>query len=244
MNVPGLLDRLQSFVELSELGPRPPDPRGVVMFSDTRKTIGPADQLLRMAQGIELILDRVLPGWRQLEEIDPSGRWQQHRRACIRAMAALEDADEIAEMLGEEGPTLAAGQLHPWVWDGARSLWQSGHFVEAVVAALKMVNAHAQAKSSRPDLSETDLFNQLFKLDAGKPGEARLRIVPDDGGDTFRSIHLGARGMAEGLFRGIRNPAAHTVATTPAVEQHALEQLAAVSVLARWVDDAEVVTAP
>ena len=50
--------------------------------------------------------------------------------------------------------------------------------------------------------------------------------------------------LAEALFAGIRNVAAHTVAETEADEQHALEQLAAVSVLARWVDDARVVTVP
>ncbi len=50
--------------------------------------------------------------------------------------------------------------------------------------------------------------------------------------------------LAEGLFAGIRSVVAHTVAETEADEQAALEQLAAVSVLARWVDEAELETAP
>ncbi len=50
--------------------------------------------------------------------------------------------------------------------------------------------------------------------------------------------------LAEALFAGIRNVVSHTLAETEADEQRALEQLAAVSVLARWVDHAELVTAP
>jgi hypothetical protein len=73
---------------------------------------------------------------------------------------------------------------------------------------------------------------------------ARLRLLEDDGSDNFKSVHRGAMALAEGLFAGIRNVVSHTVAESEADEQAALGQLAAVSVLARWVDDADVVTVP
>jgi len=89
-------------------------------------------------------------------------------------------------------------------------------------------------------VGEVKLFQQLFSTNATKPGDVRLRLRPDDGTD----VHRGARALAEGLFSGIRNISAHTVAETEIDEQRALEQLAAVSMLARWVDEAIVVTTP
>lgn len=58
----------------------------------------------------------------------------------------------------------------------------------------------------------------------------------NDGSDTFRSVQRGARNLAEGVFTGIRNPLAHE-AEVDMPEQQALEYLAALSVLARWVDE-------
>ncbi|MEU5215103.1 TIGR02391 family protein [Streptomyces sp. NPDC020807] len=36
-----------------------------------------------------------------------------------------------------------------WVWQGARALWQSGHFREAVTAAARKVNAETQNNVGR-----------------------------------------------------------------------------------------------
>ncbi|MFT9785363.1 TIGR02391 family protein [Streptomyces rhizosphaericola] len=57
----------------------------------------------------------------------------------------------------------------------------------------------------------------------------------DDGSDTFRSVHRGAMSFAEGCFAGIPNPNSHEDGLP---EHEALEQLAAFSALARWVDSA------
>jgi len=244
MDVEWVLERLQEFVNLATLGSRPPDPRGVVNFTDTRRPVGQPTELIAKAHSIETILDRVIPVWRAAEEPDESGRWQQHRRAAIRAIAELEEASQLREMLGDDAPSINANQLHPWVWEGARSMWRSRHYRQGVVDGLKRVNAEAQSKTDRHDVSEATLFTQLFSTDAPKAGAPRLRLMDDDGSDTFKNVHRGARALAEGLFAGIRNVVSHTVAETEADEQRALEQLAAVSVLARWVADAEVVTVP
>ena len=52
-------------------------------------------------------------------------------------------------------------------------------------------------------------------------------------------MQRGARTFAEGVFAGIRNPLAHE-ADQEMPEQQALEYLAALSVLARWVDESTV----
>ncbi len=201
--------------------------------------------LVARAPVVEQILDRVTPDWRA--PVPLSGaytRWDRYREAAQRAMVLLQREAELQEMLGCNAPTLDAGRFHPWAWEGARSLWQSHHYREAVEAALKKVNAETQNKTGRHDISETNLFKQLFSLDDPKPGIPRLRLKDDDGSDTYRSVHRGTMALAEGLFAGIRNIVSHTVAETEADEQAALEQLAAVSVLARWVDDARVETSP
>jgi hypothetical protein len=163
-------------------------------------------------------------------------RWDRHVEAAHRVRALLGREAEIREKLGDAAPQLDANKLHPWIWDGARSLWRSGHYREAVGAAAIKLNAEAQNKIGRTDVAETNLFNQAFSTNTPKPGESRLRLTPDDGSPTFTSLHRGVRCFAEGCYAAIRNPISHRPGELP--EDEALEQLAALSVLARWVDTA------
>ena len=75
-------------------------------------------------------------------------------------------------------------------------------------------------------------------MDDAKPGKARLRRMKDDGSDTYKSVQRGAMTFAEGVFAGIRNPLTHE-SDQELSEQEALEYLAALSVLARWVDQSQ-----
>jgi hypothetical protein len=102
------------------------------------------------------------------------------------------------------------------------------------------INTETQAKLGRMDVSETALFNEAFSLSDPKPGSPRLRLAKDVGSKTYESLHRGARAFAEGLYAGIRNPGMHAP-SDGGEEQLALEQLAAFSLFARWVDQAEVV---
>ena len=75
-------------------------------------------------------------------------------------------------------------------------------------------------------------------------GQPRLRLMPTElsDNDTFVCLHDGTGALAQGAFRSLRNVVSHEEGGEP--EEHiALEQLAVFSVLARRVDDAEVVTA-
>ncbi|MFC9650248.1 TIGR02391 family protein [Streptomyces sp. NPDC056937] len=233
---------LAHFLELTQLY-RPPDPPGVFSFSPRLSNKGPQGDIVASAQVVEQILDRVLPRWRTDVPDDRNreiNRWYQHREAAQRADVVLERDAEIRQRLGDDAPQLSAGSMHPWVWDGARALWQSGHFREAVTAAARKVNAETQNKVGRRDASEGALFQNLFSKDPAKAGQPRLRLMADDGGDTFRSIHRGAAAFAEGCYAGIRNPNSHEDGLAELPEHEALEQLAAFSVLARWVDSAVV----
>ena len=166
--------------------------------------------------------------------------WQLQRVGAQRALVQLERSSELSERLGDNAPRLNAGLLHPWVWNGARSLWSSGHYLEAVRAASVQLNAETQNKIRNREISEAALFQNAFSDDAPQPGKPRLRFVDDDGGKTAQSVRRGIRFFAEGCYAAIRNPASHDPqAELP--ETEALEQLAAFSILARWVDCAVVV---
>ena len=164
------------------------------------------------------------------------------RREILRAVVEIERRADIRKKLGDNAPMISASALHPWIWEGARSLWQSGHVREAVRAASVKLNAELQNKLGRRDLSEQALFQEAFSADDPQPGRSRLRLSRDDGGKTARSVRRGIVALAEGCYAAVRNPVSHDEGTE-LDEQVALEQLAAFSLLARWVDDANAVSA-
>lgn len=202
----------------------------------------PESEVLSAAEVVERILQRFYPEWQTLDG-STHYKWHRHREAAIRCLARIDSAAEVADRLGDDAPTLTASALHPWVWESARSLWQSGHYREAVESAAKGVNAFTQTKVGRRDLSEGDLFTQAFSDDAPKTGAPRLR-PPGTVGDsrTAKSLRRGIREYGSGCYAAIRNPKAHDDPSVETPEAEALEQLAALSVLARWVDAAELHT--
>ena len=242
VDVPWAVNELWDFIELVRGGstlPTATDSLNDMVLTGAVREEGLATQ----APVAEGILDRVTPEWRTtVPKPAMSPRWARHKEAALRAITVLERQDELREKLGDDSPTLSAGALHPWVWEGARSLWASGHHAEAVGAAARKLNAETRNKVGRRDVAETDLFNQAFSDDDPAPGRPRLRLPGDDGGKTAKSVRRGIRSFAEGCFAALRNPAAHDV-VEDLPEHEALEQLAAFSVLARWVDAATVATA-
>lgn len=212
---------------------------GVVSITDESSTAAPDIEVAKQAQVVEKILERVVPNWRTEIELSKTNRWTRHREAAIRAREELSRQEEIRQNLGDDAPQISVADLHPWVWSGARSLWQSGHFRSAVEDAAKKVNAETQNKVVRRDLGETKLFQEAFSEKPAEPGKARLRRTKPDGSDTYKSVQRGAMALAEGIYAGIRNPFNHDD-PKGIDEQVALEYLAALSVLARWVDESAV----
>ena len=181
-----------------------------------------------------------------------SGSWRlgPARDETLRLIGILERQEERERILGPRGPTLSARGLHPWVWHAVVNLWDDRHYKQAVNAAAAAVEEQTQLKLDRGDLSGTDLYTQAFTV--GKPGETlkgrRLRFphldeMTEDGkrNQSWTSAHQGAMSFGQGCAQGIRNLSAHGTRELP--EPEALEYLAALSVLARWVDVCEVVNA-
>jgi hypothetical protein len=211
---------------------------GVVHFGTHMR--GSGTEAAQRAHVVEQILDRVLSGWeRDRPKKDETYRWL--RGQASRAKAALQRQEELAEKLGDNAPDMDAANLHSWAWENGKSYWNTGHYNQAVMQAAIRINAETQSKLGRMDVSETALFNEAFSLDPPKSGASRLRLALDDGGKTYQNLQRGARAFADGLYSAIRNPGMHTPEPSDGgEEQLALEQLAAFSLLARWVDQATV----
>jgi hypothetical protein len=221
-----------------------PDTRGsgIAYFGTVQR--GSQTDAAGLAHVVEQIIDRVLPGWRNEPRSShkKDKGWEHLREWAARAKVTMQRDAELRERLGDGAPEMDAGKLHSWVWESAAPLWRTKHFTQAVSQAAIRVNTETQAKVGRRDITETDLFNQVFSLDEPKIDAPRLRLMEDDGSKTYKNVHRGARSLAEGLYAGVRNPASHEI-LGDMDEQHALEQLAAFSLLARWVDAATVETA-
>ena len=160
--------------------------------------------------------------------------------ATDRLIGILEKREEYERIFGAEGPKLAGSQLHSWVWDAAATLWDDGHYEPAVHEAVKAVELRTQLKLDRRNLDGKDLYSKAFSSDDPQPGAPRLRFPDIDKAEQpkrWTSAHEGAMFLGMGCAQGIRNPQAHP--SENITEQEALEQLAALSVLARWVDECE-----
>jgi len=169
--------------------------------------------------------------------------WGRIVKPCVlRAMGIHEFGEEARLRMRPDSPDLTADQFHPWVWDAAAPLWYAGNRQEALHAAARSVNARMQQKRGHHDKSDAGLCREFFSLDNPAPGRPRLRFRGYTRTDlTWRSRQQGAMEFGAGCFEGIRNPAAHEHGLVLS-EQVALEQLAAFSLLARWIDECEVET--
>lgn len=160
-----------------------------------------------------------------------------------RIIGVLQQREQTRTKEAGENVTLAADQLHPWVWGTALHFWGDAGYDSAVHMAAFAVAELTRRKVERPDVDDKDLYYEVFSTDAPQPGAPRLRFpVVDhvDEPEVWTSMHAGAQLFAMGCAHGIGDPETHSFNLT---EQQALERLAALSVLAEWVNVCEVVRA-
>lgn len=162
-------------------------------------------------------------------------------RATVRLIGVLEQHPTAERIFGPAGPALSAVRLHPWVWNAAVDLWRNQHYKDAVFRASAAIEKQLQLKLDRGDLSGQALYQEAFGINEGhRLRFQHVRENTDDGKQSldWKSAHLGAMHYGIGCAMGIRNPLAHG---TEVLNEHAaLERLAALSILARWVEVAKV----
>lgn len=174
----------------------------------------------------------------------PEGAFERADRAGIaEAVSTLNAMIEDVEANVLEPALSAPGVdgLHPWSSGPAARLWNDGYRREAVQAAATMIEASLKSKLGVFDANFVTLVNAFA---SGAPTERlpRLRFadVGPEGSDSWKNAHDGAAAFGRGCAMRIRNLYTHEGNET---EQHDLEALCALSLLARWVDQADVVRA-
>lgn len=153
--------------------------------------------------------------------------------ACDQMLGRLEAMRLKAE--AEAPPTIGAEAMHPLIWGAARRLWGDQHYRAAVASASDTLVGSVKNLTRRNDVAETALWQETFSAQDPTPGGPRLRWPGDPRDRDVKTMNDGLRQLAPGVHMTIRNPATHS--TDELGEQEALERLAVLSLLARWVDD-------
>lgn len=188
-------------------------------------------------------MEALEPGLSAYESADSAEnwaiRWRPAKNAALRALGLAKSGAEAKEQLRPDAPDLVADQFHAWVWEAARPMWEAESQSTAVFHAAQAINARLQQKLSRFDISDASLCGEAFSADPPKEARPRLRFSGDRTSETWKSLQVGAGFFGRGCFQAIRNPPAHNH-QHHLNQQEALEMLAALSLLSRWIDECQV----
>jgi uncharacterized protein (TIGR02391 family) len=205
------------------------------------------DELAEGTSGQRRELRAFLGAW--LDDGLHSGPSEDQRKAIERDLARqgwfVQDGrlvvGEPVRGVDRTSPSGSPDRMHPKVWQAASPQWAAGHRQDAILEAAKAVNSILQSKIDRTDVSGVKLVQEAFSSNPAVAGKPRLRYptIPDR--ETRESKTQGALSFGIGCFQAIRNPAGHVPSDQhDLTEQAAMEQLSAWSLLARWIDEAEV----
>jgi hypothetical protein len=193
-------------------------------------------------------LTGTLIGVQGLGTVNPIANWHTvtNPKPVLEPVHVVDSADYIIARLeglaleAEAGrpPSVGVAAMHPTVWGAAKRLWEDGHRRQAVAAAAEAVALMLKARIGRNDASDTSLWQQTFS-DKAKPGVAQLRWPGDPADQGVISMTAGLRQFAPGVQMTIRNSATHGSGDLD--EQEAIERLATLSLLARWLDMCELI---
>lgn len=137
--------------------------------------------------------------------------------------------------IGFNTSSLSEREIHPKIIEVSGKLFSDGHHSQAIFEGFKMVNLMVKQKSGLKDLDGKDLMAQAFKHTGPKLRWSKLNTISD------KNEQEGYMFLFMGAMVGIRNPKAHEhiVQNDPI---KTLEFLAFASLLAKKVDEAEIVS--
>ena len=173
---------------------------------------------------------------RRRREQELFGELRAVTRAALHGAAFLEQEDKTV---------LRVVDLHPWIAEAAEPLFNDGHYSQAILAASQNLEVQWRKLLGVSDGSLSELATWSFSPDDPKQGRPRLRFPEaelDAKSSSWRNAHLGAMKYAEGCAMRIRNLNLHHPENGVPEPGLTIETLSALSVLARWVTDADVQT--
>ncbi|GAB2454038.1 hypothetical protein GCM10027262_78430 [Nocardia tengchongensis] len=244
--MPWVREKLETFVATTKPVNQSSAGNGVAFM--TAKTLPQCGrpEAIRMAETVRPILAKLYPEWQSENQTSKNDEFKSERDAARKLLARLDSHEEVLARLGgaDTSPRITAAGLHPLIWKAASAQWSTGHRHEAVLAAAKAVASLLETKVSRRDLLESDLIKQAFSDREPEPGKPRLRYLGFSNEKTAESMRRGVMEFGGGCFAAIRNPVGHVPNEELDLdEQTALERLAALSLFARWIDEADLVEA-
>ena len=136
--------------------------------------------------------------------------------------------------------------LHPWIAEVAEPLFNDGHRRQAVIAAAQSLEKRWRDLLGVTTSTLSLLAQESFSANAPTPKHPRLRyphVGTDPKSEAWKDAHLGAMDYAKGCAKRIRNLGLHHPNDDEPGAGLTIETLSALSVLARWIAEAEVQTA-
>ena len=182
------------------------------------------------------------------QEVSRTLRIQQQRLVNVPALALggifnPESTPASSTDGRPDGSRIFTQNFHSWVWDAAAKLWEDGHLREAVASgasAIFDIELPAKMGVHRGPRAAV-LVSHVFSTKEPTTTERRLRFPSlVKGTPDWTNAHEGAGALGRACAMGIRNVTTH--GSNPD-EQLALEELATLSLLARWIDEAIVESA-
>ena len=145
----------------------------------------------------------------------------------------------------EDRTVVRLADFHPWIAKRAEPLFADGHYQAAVVTATQFLEAGWKSLLGVEGLTLGELARMSFDRRGPTRDEPRLRFRGFGSRDSvaWKNAHDGARQYAMGCVKRIRNLAIHYPQGSEPDATETLEILGALSTLARWVTEANVVRA-
>lgn len=169
------------------------------------------------------------------------------RNAVANARGRLQALIADAEARGSSDlPAFSPAGMQDVVWTGAAQAWTAHQYRVAVREGMTALTAYWRDRLDRRDGQDNVFWQQTLSAGEPQPGKPKLRWPGGVEDQTAKSMRGGLQplatslnNLATGVNLTIRNPATHC--PTEYSEQEAMEQLAAISYLARLLDRCEIV---
>lgn len=231
----------QLFMEYKALRGGDPQDSGewtMRVYQTVRELLDPEHEVVAAVEAIRYdlgALDFVPPGFRRKREINSRllGPIRAQGYGALLAAAMEERGDETI---------LRVVDMHPWVAEPAEPLFKDCRWFMAVTAAADNVKAQWQLILG----TENDDLPSAFSPNDPQEGHPRMRFSyydRDRDKKAWNNAHEGVMHFARGCMMRIRNLHKYQATGQSISPGLAMESLAALSRLARWVTDAKVVRA-